>query len=534
MLNSDASITRRCIALTLGMCVVLSSTAGAAEIPAAIRTIMQKPRYAGALWALHAVDVSSGEVIYALNSDANYRLLTGSVRKLYSVGVTLNTLGADYRFKTPVYRNGVVDATGNLKGDLILVASGDLTMGGRDNGDDTLAVTTFDHNDANNLGGGILTAPDPLAGLNKLAAQVAASGIKKIAGDVIIDDRLFKNFRVPNQNLIVSPIVINDNRIDVTVIPTKAGQRASVLTRPETAAFEVTANVKTVAAGQPTEVTLDRNGPHRGTVSGQIAEDYVPPLSGVKTMVQTFRIDEPDHGTFLEPSDFARTTFIEALRRAGIKVPGSTKGANHAERLPAVHTYQAQNKVAELISAPYSEYSKLILKVSHNLGANLSLMLFGLANGVNTIDDALSVEKTRLVDQYGLFFNGFLFPTNGSGSPDSRASAATTVQLLTSMSRRPTFNSYFASLPIMGVDGSLAEIGVGSSAQGNVFAKTGTFLADGKIEAQVLAGYIQTKSGRLLAYALYVNDAGELTDIADVIRVIEDEGAISTIIQQSN
>ena len=96
-------------------------------------------------------------------------------------------------------------------------------MGGRDQGNDTLAISNFDHNDANNLGVGVLTAPDPLGGLNRLAEQVAASGITNISGDVIIDDRLFMPFRVPNQKLLITPIIINDNRIDVTVLPTKPG-----------------------------------------------------------------------------------------------------------------------------------------------------------------------------------------------------------------------------------------------------------------------------------------------------------------------
>jgi D-alanyl-D-alanine carboxypeptidase/D-alanyl-D-alanine-endopeptidase (penicillin-binding protein 4) len=182
------------------------------DLPGSIRAIMEKPRYSEATWALRVVDLKSGAVVYDLNSQG--KLLTGSVRKLYSVGAALNELGPDYRFKTPVYRRGELDASGVLKGDLILVAKGDLTMGGRDNGDGTIAITDFDHCDANGLGSAILTAPDPLAGLNKLAAQVAASGITKVSGDVIIDDRLFKSFGVPNQDLLIAPIIINDNRID--------------------------------------------------------------------------------------------------------------------------------------------------------------------------------------------------------------------------------------------------------------------------------------------------------------------------------
>jgi PBP4 family serine-type D-alanyl-D-alanine carboxypeptidase len=529
---------QHCIALLFSLSVVgfgaNGSSGSGGDLPRAIRAIMEKPRYDGATWALRVVDVKSGKVMYNLNS--RELLLTGSVRKLYSIGVTLNKLGADYRFKTPVFRNGEVDASGNLKGDLILVAKGDLTMGGRDNGDDTIAITNFDHNDANGLGSAILTKPNPLAGLDKLAAQIAASGIKRVSGDVIIDDRLFEPFRVPNQELLITPIIINDNRIDVTILPTQPGEQARVEWRPHTATFKVIGHVITVAAGDKTDVKLKQTGLHTGVVSGQIAADYTSSLPGVKTLVQTFRIDDPayDPAAMQEPAAFARTTFIEALERAGITVRARLVGPNPSRKLPPPDSYWADGKVAELISAPYAQYSKLILKISHNLGANLSLMLFGLDHGVNTMPMALNEERATLIDRYGLDGYGFYFPTNGSGSPDSRASAATTVDLLISMKRRKTFPLYFDSLPILGVDGSLAEIGTDSPARGKVFAKTGTFLDEDKIKAQTLAGYIDACSGRRLAYALFVNDAGEITDISEVIDVIQDEGAISTIIQQLN
>jgi D-alanyl-D-alanine carboxypeptidase len=517
-------------AIALGICAT-GFHRHSGELPKEIRAIMDKPRYGDATWSLRVVDLKSGDVVYDLNSQQ--RLLTGSVRKLYSVGTALNKLGPAERFKTPVFRTGEVDASGNLQGNLILVAKGDLTMGGRDNGNDTVAVSDFDHNDANSLGSATLTSPDPLAGLDKLAAQVRASGIRRVSGAVIIDDRLFPQFRVPNGDLLITPIIINDNRIDVTILPTKPGERAKVDWRPHSAAFEVTNQVMTVAAGEKTKVTRTPSGPHRGIISGQIAVGYVPPLPGVKTLVQTFRTDEeadpPDNAV-----SYARTTFIEALERAGIRVRTRLVAPNPADKLPSPNTYAADCKVAELVSAPYSQYTKLILKISHNLGANLSLMLFGLANGVNTVQPALAVERTTLIQQYGLDENGFNFPTNGSGSPDSAASTATTVQLLTDMTSRRTFPFYFKSLPIFGVDGSLTVIGTDSPARGKIFAKTGTYLEDDKIGAQTLAGYIEARSGRKLVYALFVNNAGAATDIADVIGVIQDEGNISTIVQQLN
>jgi D-alanyl-D-alanine carboxypeptidase len=530
MSHRTKSIFLALAAVVLGVCATgFRSHSG--ELPKEIRAIMEKTRYANATWSLRVVDLKSGDVVYDLNSQQP--LLTGSVRKLYSVGTALNKLGPADRFKTPVFRTGEVDASGNLQGDLILVAKGDLTMGGRDNGNDTVAYTDFDHNDANGLGSAILTAPDPLAGLDKLAAQVKASGIRTVSGDVIIDDRIFPQFRVPNGDLLITPMVINDNRIDVTILPTKPGQRAKVEWRPHSAAFEVHNEVVTVAPGEDTKVTLTASGPHAGIVTGHIAVGYVPPLPGVKTLVQTFRTDElafpPGNA-----GSYARTTFIEALQRAGITVQARLVAPNPLDKLPSPDSYSGNTKVAELISAPYAQYAKLILKISHNLGANLSLMLFGLANGVNTVEPALAVERATLIQDYGLDESGFDFPTNGSGSPDSRASAVTTVKLLTDMTSRKTFPFYFKSLPVFGVDGSLAEVGVDSPARGKIFAKTGTYIGGPTIGAQVLAGYVDARSGRKLVYALYVNDGGPFNGIPDVLEVVEDEGKISTIIQQLN
>ena len=55
-----------------------------------------------------------------------------------------------------------------------------------------------------------------------------------------------------------------------------------------------------------------------------------------------------------------------------------------------------------------------------------------------------------------------------------------------------------------------------------------------QLKAQNLAGYINTKSGRTVAYALMVNDAGPVREIAtDVAEVFEDEATISSAIYES-
>jgi D-alanyl-D-alanine carboxypeptidase/D-alanyl-D-alanine-endopeptidase (penicillin-binding protein 4) len=500
-------------------------------LPDAITTIMQKPRYARATWNLLVADAATGETLYALRPDE--MAFTGSVRKLYSVGLALKQLGADHRFTTPVYQRGTVDGQGVLNGDLILVAAGDLTLGGRLNAQDTIAFTDFDHNDANNLGTAILTPQDPLYGVDRLAQQVQAAGIQTVTGDIVVDDRLFDSFRVPNQNLLITPIMVNENMVDVTVAPTQPGQDATLAWRPTTEAFTVTGAVVTVPAGTHETVSLSANGLANcvgtvgcaGTVAGDIPLGYRAPLSGSPTLVQTFRIEEP--------AAFARTAFVEALQRAGVTVMAPAVAPNRADLLPAPATYAPDARVAEFVSPPYSEYAKLILKVSLNLGANLSLILFGLAHGQRTNADALALERRTLVNEMGLGADQFDFPTNGSGSPDSRAAARATIRLLTEMARSSVAHVYQGALPILGVDGSLAHSGANLPARGHVFAKTGTTIADGSLKAQNLAGYIDARSGRRLAFAVYVNDAGPIQSIDDISEVFEDEAAITNVIYET-
>lgn len=131
-------------ALTLVVSCSLIAGCGSDVSADPISQIMNKPRYTSAKsqWSMIVMDANTGQVLYALQPDT--LVLTASVRKLYSVATALDVIGADYRFQTPVYRNGTVDASSKLTGDLILKASGDLTFGGRQKPDGTVDFTDFD------------------------------------------------------------------------------------------------------------------------------------------------------------------------------------------------------------------------------------------------------------------------------------------------------------------------------------------------------------------------------------------------------
>jgi D-alanyl-D-alanine carboxypeptidase/D-alanyl-D-alanine-endopeptidase (penicillin-binding protein 4) len=94
----------------------------------------------------------------------------------------------------------------------------------------------------------------------------------------------------------------------------------------------------------------------------------------------------------------------------------------------------------------------------------------------------------------------------------------------------------------MGVDGSLVATGANLPGKDHVFAKPGTTVnptPDGKgleLKAQNLAGYIETKSGRKLAYAVMVNNAGAVNPnevASSVSEVFNDEGTISNYLYEN-
>lgn len=507
-------------------------------VPADIQEVMGKPMYRNALWGLRVADPSNGKVLIDLKSDVQFFI--GSVRKIFSVGELLNQIGPSHTYDTPVYHDGLIDHSGVLNGNLFLVASGDLTMGGRTNADGSIAFSNFDHNEADSLGNAVLTAPDPLAGYAALAHQVAASGISEIAGDVVIDDRLFQPFNFRGQ-FNVTPIFVNDDVVDLTIDPAAAGDLASVVWRPVSAALGVQNTLLTGVAGSGYTLKLNPELPQcigepgcTAKITGNLPLDFVPPFTNTFPLVQTFRI--------VQPSNYARTVFIEALQAAGVTVDAPVVAGNPVSLLPASRSYPASNKVAELTGLPYSEDARLILKVSYNIGADTSLVLFGLTQGVDNMGAALSAEQAVLASQYQIPASEYAF-FDGSGGGATTAINPAVIQMLTAMMSGPGFSAFFSALPLLGVDGSLALVTdfqsdptlKGATAQ--VHAKTGTFVAGSEsgmiLKGQALGGYVDAASGRRLVFELVVNNVA-IANLNDVVQVFQDEGTISAMLWRDN
>ena len=481
----------------------------AQELRSRIEGLISAPVYRQASWGILVADAATGTPVYALNEDKLMR--PASVTKLFSVAAALEALGPDFRFHTPVYRNGELRRDGTLRGDLILVASGDPTMGGRTGSGGRIEFRNVDHIYSGFTPGADITDPDPLAGIRDLARQIRATGIRRITGDVIVDDRLFERAEGtgsgPSQ---LTPIVINDNLIDVIVTAGEQGRPASVRCIPESAAIRLQADVTTVAPDAPTELNTFNFG-GQITVRGQIAAGHKPAL----------RIREVEN-----PAMFARSVLAEALAKEGIQLKAAVVGATAYDRLPAPEKITGLPRVAMLVSPPLAEHSRLILKVSHNLHAGMLPLLLAAREGKRSLDEGLQIQRAVL-RRMGFPVDAVSFGSAAGGSGADFASAAATVELLKLVSRRPYADVFRQALPALGVDGTLWDVvSPASPARGRVHAKTGTYVVGDSFNARplltskALAGYLEAKTGRRFVFAVFLNNVapspedGELSTAA--------------------
>jgi D-alanyl-D-alanine carboxypeptidase/D-alanyl-D-alanine-endopeptidase (penicillin-binding protein 4) len=482
----------------------------AGSLPDAAIAVMQGPRYALSRWFVHVSDRATGAPLHELN--AEQLVLPASTTKLWSTAAALDTFGPDFRFETPVYRRGPVEGD-ELRGDLVLVARGDLTMGGRDTPQGTLAFTPLDHAESNALPGATLTPQDPLAGLDDLARQVAAAGIRRVAGTVAIDVSMFD--QTPKDDYVLTPIMINDNLVDVTITPGPPGGPATVVSRPVTAAYQVRATVRTVAADQPATVTVATPEPGVIAVGGDV------PAAG--PLLRTQQV--------ADPAAFARTLFVEALGRAGVAVAAPAMGPNPADRLPPPDSYADADRVALHRSLPFAENVKLINKVSMNVQADTLIMLIAARNGRRTLDEGMALLQPFIrkagIDPASLSLS------DGRGNEYTDLFTPRTVaELLRYMATRPDFPTYSASLPIFGVDGTESTVvPAGSAAAGKIAAKSGTTVAGDLVNERALvmtrgnAGYMTSKSGRETVVAAYVMHT-PIRAVDEVFGIAQDVGSV--------
>jgi dihydroorotase/N-acyl-D-amino-acid deacylase len=462
-----------------------------------IQKVLSRPEFAHANLGIEFYSLDTGKVVYSLN--ANKMFVPASTTKTLTEGTVLAKLGADFRFHTSIYRTGPIEKNGTLKGDLILVATGDPNLSNRIQPDGTLSFVDEDH-----AYGGPAVAGDPLAVIKELATNVSAKGIRKIDGRVLVDASLFPDGgKEGGTGVVISSIVVNDNVIDLIATPgAKAGDPASLSVSPKTAYASFVNHLTTSATG----ATPDIQDP-----------DTVTSLDGTVTVTLSGSLPAASHPftapyAVPSPTTFAQTVLSESLISAGIQIK-SPKKASTPDFRSLSHFYTPDNQVTEHVSLPLSEEIKVTLKVSQNLHASMGPYLLGALVAKDLADPVHSgfkVERAFLQDAK-LDLSGASQGDGEGGSWADLFSPDFIAHYLAYWTTRPDYPVFFKALPILGKDGTLAKIQTSSPAAGHVFAKTGTFGSEDKLNGKMmlngkgLAGYVITTSGQKLAFAAYVN-----------------------------
>ena len=468
-----------------------------AALGSAIQKVMDRPEYQHANFGIEFYDYTNNAVIYGHNAQKLF--VPASTTKIMTEGALLAHLGKDYRFRTKIFRTGEINKKGRLKGDLVLVAAGDPNLSNRIQPDNTLAFVDEDHSY-----GGPAVAGDPLTVIKQLAKQVRAKGIRQIEGRILIDTSLFPDGpREGGTDVVMSSIMVNDNVLDIVAKPgVKAGDPLVVTTSPQTGYAHFTVNATTTAAGTTPVFNEPRflansDGSVNIALSGSLPVGIEP---------QTVSIGVPS------PTIFAQWVLRESLAAEGVELKGPPV-TTQPDFSQLVRFYTDDNRVAEHISLPLSEEIKVTLKVSQNLHAGMGPYLLGALVGkdtTNPLKKGFELERAFL-EQAKLDLSGASQGDGAGGDWADLFSPDFMCHYLAYWTTRPEYDLFFRALPILGKDGTLVKIQKENPGAGHVFAKTGTFGSEDKLNSRTmlngkgLAGYVITRSGRKLAFAAYVN-----------------------------
>ncbi|MBA2501581.1 MAG: D-alanyl-D-alanine carboxypeptidase/D-alanyl-D-alanine-endopeptidase [Pyrinomonadaceae bacterium] len=466
------------------------ATRSVEELRARITGVLAQPQLASALAGIKIASLDTGRTVFEEN--ANKFMLPASNMKTYTVAAALARLTPDYRFTTSVYAAARPDATGAVRGNLIVYGRGDPTFAARFNDESYFRA------------------------IDDLAGRIATAGVRRVEGDLIGDESYFTGASLGTgwewddlqwyYGAEVSALSVNDNAIDLTV---KAGARAGdacIVTTSPAASF-ITVTNSAAGSGQ-SFVKIVNNAT---TVARGVARNlrvYRPPSQNVIYVSGTLPQDDAGFTggvAVSQPAMMFVSMLRAALERRGVTVAGRTTTVNAemrtASSLPPLASLV---EIANRQSPPLSIVAAQTMKASQNLYTELILRALGqnvYPNGQGTSAEAGIKVVTDFLREAGIDSTKVI-QADGSGlSRGNLITADATVRLLTYMSRHAHANVFRDTMPIAGVDGTLRARMKGTPAAGNVRAKTGTLSG-----VTSLSGYVTSASGERLVFALLVNN----------------------------
>jgi len=213
------------------------------------------------------------------------------------------------------------------------------------------------------------------------------------------------------------------------------------------------------------------------------------------------------------PAKSPAKAYLDALHDALVRKSIRMDGAVRDSIFP---TPFKMDTLFVLVSPPLREIFPALMKPSQNQIAEILLRTIGLERGgLGTADSARKIVGQQLL-AWGVQPDGFVIRDGSGLSDQDLLTPETIVRVLDRIQRDTAFATYYNSMPIAGVDGTIDTRMKGTPAEGNVHAKTGTLS-----KARSLSGYVTSADGERLIFSILANNTttpgSAVTHVADVI-----------------
>lgn len=420
-------------------------------------------------WGVKIQYANTGELIYERNPTKLF--MPASNMKMYTTAAALCLLSPQYRYRTDFVTSGSVDENGILRADLIIRGSGDPSWSWRfyDGNYDSVMVCFVD--------------------------SLLSRGIKGIDGDIIGDDNVFdddplgygwswddETYYYAAQ---LSGLSYSENYIDYILVPDSLnpGNPVIINPHPNTSYMNLRNDLITVSSDSSTDWDYGRQ---RETNNGWFEGEYRMESGEVEKTI-----------TIHNPTLYTSHVLRERLEENGVTVTGTPRDADDLAKPP---DYSETQNIFSYYSHPMSDIIAKVNRPSQNFIAESLQKTLGHEFGEEGSSREGRKVQMALYDSLGMNTKNLQLRDGSGLSRHNLVSPNTSTSLLQMMWDHKYRSYYIESFPLSGVTGTIRKRTLGSSAEGNVRAKTGYI---GYVRS--LSGYTWTRSGEPLIFSIMVN-----------------------------
>ena len=437
----------------LGACSVLPHGSG---LPAPFSRSLA---LSGIPTAAAALDIRTveGKVLASHNQQLAFN--PASVMKLVTTAAALDLLGPDYRWITRVYAQGPLVAD-VLNGDLIIQGSGDPRLAHED--------------------------------LARLLRRLRSLGVREIQGDLVLDRSLFQTTLddaaafdgLPYRayNALPDALLLDAKAISLRFFPDAQTQSVRVAMEPPMVDFLI----------EPPKLDTEPCINWREKL-GTVVDPSSVHFSG------TYSVDCGERVLVLHAHTLSHARYFDAVfRQLWRELGGSIVGVMREEK-----KLDSARELLQWESPTLAQIIRDINKHSNNVMARqLLISLATLPTSTAVTPEVGAAQAKAWLDTLGVNSESVVIENGAGLSRKERLSANALSKVLYHAWHSPYMPEFIASLPIVGVDGTMIRTLKNSAVKARAHIKTGSLN-----DVASIAGYVKAKSGRWISVVCMINHA---------------------------